>query len=157
MVALVLLGRCDHSQPVANPAMQTVRVCVSLCVCVCLMIGKTCHGCLHNFPHRTLRNPCSNLCITLKLLLLLLLKLKLTLSSSDAAAASSAAFLCLCVKRFSICQTKTWLSQQWNTSPPCPQHPTPPLSPTTPRQTNITKLVSHRCLGYCTLHQLPFD
>lgn len=102
-----------------------VYVCLS--VCVCLMIGKTCHGCLHNFPHRTLRNPCSNLCITLKLLLLLL-KLKLTLSSSDAAAASSAAFLCLCVKRFSICQTKTWLSQQWNTSPPCPQHPTPTIA-----------------------------
>lgn len=109
--ALVVLGRCDHSQPVANPAMQTVHV--SVCVCVCLMIGKTWHGCLHNFPHRALRNPCSNLCITLKL--------KLTLSSSDAAAAASAAFLCLCVKRFSICQTKTWLSQQWNTSPQCPQ------------------------------------
>lgn len=34
MAALVVLGRCDHSQPVANPAMQTVRVCASLCVCV---------------------------------------------------------------------------------------------------------------------------
>lgn len=155
MVALVVLGRCDHSQPVANPAMQTVRVCVSLCVCV-PHDWQNMPRMLTQLPPPYIAQPVQQFMHHAK-------------AAAAAAKAEADVELLRCCRRIvcrfplSVCQkvfhlpNKNLVKPTMEYLPSMPPTPNPPLSPTTPRQTNITKLVSHRCLGYCTLHQLPFD
>jgi len=70
-----------------------------VCVCVYLMIGKTCHGCLHNFPPHNVAQSVQQF---------MQHAAAAVWAPLDAVAVSSAAaFLCLCVKRFSFAKQNT--------------------------------------------------
>lgn len=109
-----------------------------VCVCVYFMIGKTCHGCLHNFPPH-------NVAQSVQQFMQHAAAAAVWAPLDAVAVSSAAAFLCLCVKRFSICQTKQNKKKMFKANNGIPRQVKHLLILLLKQKQ--TKLVSHRCLS----------